>query len=201
MTLTPGAHTRHRTRAPFVLPLYSPLQVRALSSLSGVCAHCTGVCGAWRRQVSTNPYMMAGDWHDTIHLFPYETHDPLYTPTARHSGDRRRRGAAALPAAEHGRMLMDGGRGTRLTTGAGNSSNATRGVEKVLGPGLTVRFQTDAFTGIVPYHCHYQEHNDYGMLATFAVTGTEGAFVDPDRLSGSCYRTTPTCFAAAAAHD
>lgn len=40
---------------------------------------------------------------------------------------------------------------------------------------LRVRFQTDAFAGTVPMHCHYLVHEDQGMLAVFDVTGREGA--------------------------
>ena len=56
---------------------------------------------------------------------------------------------------------------------------------------LRTRFQTDAFTGIVPLHCHYLVHEDQGMLALMRVAGAEGSTFDgAERLDPSCYRSS-----------
>ena len=55
---------------------------------------------------------------------------------------------------------------------------------------VRVRLQTDAFTGLVPLHCHYLVHEDQGMLATIRIEGVEGTpFRGADELDARCYRT------------
>jgi hypothetical protein len=54
--------------------------------------------------------------------------------------------------------------------------------------GVRVRFQTDAFTGVVTMHCHYLLHEDMGMMGVMEIRGQEGAQY-PGRL-GRCYRSS-----------
>ena len=42
------------------------------------------------------------------------------------------------------------------------------------GTALTVRFQTDVFTGKMVLHCHILEHEDEGMMLVTTITGTDG---------------------------
>ena len=54
---------------------------------------------------------------------------------------------------------------------------------------VRVRLQTDAFTGLVPLHCHYLVHEDQGMLATIRIEGPEGtSFEGAEELDATCYR-------------
>jgi len=57
-----------------------------------------------------------------------------------------------------------------------------------LGGRVTVRQQTDKFTGKMVIHCHILEHEDEGMMAFISVTGTEGTtYSDTSTLDATCY--------------
>ena len=42
-------------------------------------------------------------------------------------------------------------------------------------PEVIVRFYTDVFVGSMVLHCHFSDHNDFGMMAEVEITGEEGA--------------------------
>jgi len=48
-------------------------------------------------------------------------------------------------------------------------------IDDLGGDDVTVRMQTDVFTGKQVLHCHILEHEDEGMMAYIELTGTEGA--------------------------
>merc|ERR1719330_2013389 len=53
---------------------------------------------------------------------------------------------------------------------------------------LTVRMNTDVFTGKMVVHCHILEHEDEGMMAWVDLTGTEGAtYAQAATLQPGCY--------------
>eukprot|EP00931_Biecheleriopsis_adriatica_P055184 TRINITY_DN3256_c0_g1_i5.p1 TRINITY_DN3256_c0_g1~~TRINITY_DN3256_c0_g1_i5.p1 ORF type:complete len:635 (+),score=115.07 TRINITY_DN3256_c0_g1_i5:68-1906(+) len=57
------------------------------------------------------------------------------------------------------------------------------------GGAVTVRYQTDVFTGKVVVHCHILEHEDEGMMNIIEVTGTEGAtWAGAEGIDSTCYR-------------
>ena len=54
---------------------------------------------------------------------------------------------------------------------------------------LSVRLQTDRFTGKQVMHCHILEHEDQGMMAVGRITGTEGTlYTGAETIDSSCYR-------------
>ena len=64
---------------------------------------------------------------------------------------------------------------------------------------LNVRFQTDKFTGKMVLHCHILEHEDEGMMATFQITGTEGAlYTGAESIDATCYRGASSATTVAA---
>jgi len=55
---------------------------------------------------------------------------------------------------------------------------------------LTVRMNTDTFTGKMVIHCHILEHEDEGMMAWLQVTGTEGTTYSGNKqLDPTCYES------------
>merc|ERR1719291_342428 len=63
------------------------------------------------------------------------------------------------------------------------------------GNAVTVRMNTDKFTGAMVIHCHILSHEDRGMMGYISLTGTEGdVFAGAKTLDPSCYDTafTPT---------
>mmetsp|Transcript_11294 Transcript_11294/g.25942 ORF Transcript_11294/g.25942 Transcript_11294/m.25942 type:complete len:971 (+) Transcript_11294:113-3025(+) len=56
--------------------------------------------------------------------------------------------------------------------------------------GVTVRMQTDVFTGKMVAHCHILEHEDEGMMAWFQITGQEGAtWSGAEAIDSQCLRS------------
>lgn len=54
---------------------------------------------------------------------------------------------------------------------------------------LTLRMQTDVFTGRMVTHCHILEHEDEGMMNLIQLTGTEGTtYSQAETLDSTCYR-------------
>jgi len=54
---------------------------------------------------------------------------------------------------------------------------------------VSVRLQTDKFTGKQVFHCHILEHEDQGMMAVGSITGTAGTlFTGAEGLDSTCYR-------------
>jgi len=61
------------------------------------------------------------------------------------------------------------------------------------GSQVTVRQQTDVFTGKMVVHCHILEHEDEGMMAYISIAGTEGTlYSDAENLGCACYRNAFT---------
>jgi hypothetical protein len=57
------------------------------------------------------------------------------------------------------------------------------------GTTVTVRMQTDTFTGKAVVHCHILEHEDEGMMAWFSITGIENTtYAAATTLDPTCYR-------------
>jgi FtsP/CotA-like multicopper oxidase with cupredoxin domain len=55
---------------------------------------------------------------------------------------------------------------------------------------LTVRMNTDTFTGKMVIHCHILEHEDEGMMAWLDVTGSEGTTYSGNKqLDSTCYES------------
>jgi len=55
---------------------------------------------------------------------------------------------------------------------------------------VTVRMNTDRFTGDMVIHCHILSHEDRGMMGYISLTGTEGdVFAGAKVLDPSCYDT------------
>eukprot|EP01047_Picozoa_sp_COSAG01_P048569 COSAG01_NODE_4743_length_4771_cov_36.935360_1_plen_249_part_10 len=66
------------------------------------------------------------------------------------------------------------------------------------GTTVTVRMQTDTFTGKAVVHCHILEHEDEGMMAWFSITGIENTtYAAATTLEPTCYRGSYTCTASA----
>jgi len=63
-------------------------------------------------------------------------------------------------------------------------------IEEAGGGTVTVKTQTDAFTGKVVVHCHILEHEDEGMMNVMEIIGTEGTtYQAAESLDNTCYRT------------
>mmetsp|Transcript_1918 Transcript_1918/g.5640 ORF Transcript_1918/g.5640 Transcript_1918/m.5640 type:complete len:593 (-) Transcript_1918:67-1845(-) len=63
-------------------------------------------------------------------------------------------------------------------------------MEMAGGPGgqVTIRQQTDKFTGKMVVHCHILEHEDEGMMGFIDISGTEGTiYADAATLDSTCY--------------
>jgi len=61
-------------------------------------------------------------------------------------------------------------------------------IDTLGGGSVTVRMQTDRFTGKMVVHCHILEHEDEGMMAFFNITGDEGTgYSSASALDSTCY--------------
>jgi len=58
---------------------------------------------------------------------------------------------------------------------------------------ISVRFQSDRYTGKQVIHCHILEHEDEGMMLVTQLTGTEGTlFTGAEAIESGCTRGGPT---------
>lgn len=60
---------------------------------------------------------------------------------------------------------------------------------------VTVRYQSDYFTGRMAQHCHMLDHEDKGMMAVYNVTGEEGTIWPGARI------IDPTCILPSSSND
>ena len=60
-------------------------------------------------------------------------------------------------------------------------------------PAVTIRFQTDKFSGHMVQHCHLLNHEDHGMMAQYDIVGEEGSVWQGAReIDPMCIRAEAT---------